>query len=342
MAALGIIGAIVSIIGAITGIGNAITSGIQNHQQMQQNQNIADQQAQIAREGMQKDVEMNQQNIEMQKEINDANIANQNQQNEIMRAREDNAIQRRAADLQAAGINPMLAGLQGASAQPGGMIAQQAPIADTSIGSRFAQNMIGLLDSLGQRESERRTRFNESMHETGRQMTALAAQLESFCKTNAEIRLLKAQYDNLNADTKKKFEEITKIQKEVEEKTVNIAKTKEDTKYIKEMITSEPFKRALLNAQTKAQYENIKMFQQRILNMKEERISEVIKQTEILQKIEIDKQTKAKIQKEVEILMIEGDIREFQRSMLKLDKTTSISKEYIQMFTSIFNSIWGK
>lgn len=47
------------------------------------------------------------------------NRAWQKEENEIMREREDTSVQRRQEDLEKAGINPMLAGLGGASAQPG-------------------------------------------------------------------------------------------------------------------------------------------------------------------------------------------------------------------------------
>lgn len=333
-----IIGAVISL---ILGVASIAVNAANNKASMEQNQQIANQQTQAIQEGKQTDLQMNQQNIEMQQQINEANIRNQNEQNAIMRAREDNAIQRRANDLQAAGINPLLAGLQGASAQPGTLMMQQAPIADTSIGSRFASNMINMLDSFGTREQERRQKTTENIHEVGRQTQGITGQLIDITKTKEELNLLKAQYNNLNTDTKKKFEEIVKIQKEVEEKTVNISKTKADTEYIREMITTEPLKRAMLNAQTKEHYENIKMFQQKVLNMREERISEVIRHTEILQKIEVDKEVKKKIQKEVEILMIQGDMMEFEKNMQKLDKVTNTSKTYVNMFTDIIKSIWS-
>lgn len=51
--------------------------------------------------------------------INKENLDFQREQNEIMRQREDNAIQRRSADLEKAGINKLLAGTDGASASGG-------------------------------------------------------------------------------------------------------------------------------------------------------------------------------------------------------------------------------
>lgn len=341
MGLLGIAGIITAVAGAVLGLGALIGGAVQSAQQMKQNQEILQQQQAAAEAGRQTDLQMNQQNIQAQKETNQANITNQNEQNAIMRAREDNAVQRRAEDLQAAGINPMLAGLQGASAQNGLMAVQQAPIADTSIGSRYATNILNLLDSFGAREQERRKNLTENLHETSRQATAISAQLTQIAKTKTEIKLMEAQYNNLSADTKKKFKEILKIQKEIEEKTANIAKSKEETKFIREMITTEPLKRALIRAQTKTQYKNIELTQQKILNLKEEKLHEIIKESETLERISLSQEAKKKIQQEVENLMIDNDIKDFARRMLVLDKTTSISKEYVQMFTSIMASIFN-
>lgn len=57
-------------------------------------------------------------NIKYQREANNQNIAFQRQENEITRMREDNAVQRRALDLQNAGLSKTLSAGSPASAQP--------------------------------------------------------------------------------------------------------------------------------------------------------------------------------------------------------------------------------
>lgn len=61
--------------------------------------------------------EANEQNIALQREINSQNIAFQQSENAITREREDNAVQRAAADMTAAGLSKTLAAGNPASAQ---------------------------------------------------------------------------------------------------------------------------------------------------------------------------------------------------------------------------------
>lgn len=63
----------------------------------------------------------------MQNKTNQQNQMMVQQENQIMREREDNSVQRRAEDLKQAGINPLLAGLGGASASSGQIVPMQAP-----------------------------------------------------------------------------------------------------------------------------------------------------------------------------------------------------------------------
>lgn len=85
------------------------------------------------------------------KAINNQNINFQSEQNSIMREREDNAIQRRSADLEKAGINRLLAGNEGANASGGlgapAMIPNMAADASkmiANIGGNITQDILNL------------------------------------------------------------------------------------------------------------------------------------------------------------------------------------------------------
>lgn len=103
-------------------------------------------------------------------------MAWQKQENEITRQREDNAIQRRMADLKASGINPIIAGGGGADVSSGGITPVQHYEKDESSGQMIAN------------------------------LVSQKAQLENI---NAQTKVAEAQAENVNAQTAK-IEEETK------------------------------------------------------------------------------------------------------------------------------------
>lgn len=105
-----------SVAAAAIGAGLSLTGGLFSNRT---NRKIAEQNMALQREA-------NQQNIDLTREINNQNIAFQQRENDITRMREDNAVQRAAADMTAAGLSKTLAAGNPASAS-----ALSAPQAST-------------------------------------------------------------------------------------------------------------------------------------------------------------------------------------------------------------------
>jgi hypothetical protein len=139
---------------------------------------------------------INEANISAQSDANAQNIAFQREQNEITRQREDNSIQRRVADLKAAGLNPVLAAGQGAASAP--MTAPRAEAA-RSEASKINEAAIGaslrnaIIDSLKQKAEL------DNIKAATQKAKAEAGAIES--KTQAEVDEIKARTTESGART---------------------------------------------------------------------------------------------------------------------------------------------
>lgn len=157
-------------------------------------------------------------------------------ENQIMREREDNAIQRQSRDMAAAGINPLLAGTAGgANAQLGGMPSlAQAPDESASLNA--------VADSLN----------------TGVANASSILEKPSNIKATEEtINKIKQEIENLQDDLKTSEKERDQIERNIQnmateearlwEEIFNIA---EDTELIKEKAISEQIYQSLMKSQT--------------------------------------------------------------------------------------------
>ena len=133
----------------------------------------------VANRNLEYQRQANEQNIALTREINNQNIAFQQNENAITRAREDNAVQRAASDMTAAGLSKTLAAGNPASAQ-----ALQAPSANTP--------QVKALN-------------NQFKYESALQKMNIASLMQNMAEKEKELDMKEdfnnAQIDNMKADT---------------------------------------------------------------------------------------------------------------------------------------------
>lgn len=112
------------------------------------------------------------------------------QMQQTMMDREDNAVQRRVADLKASGLSPVLAA--GSSAGAGAAYKSEAPQVNSNAGQYLSKQ--------GRAISEGFNSFN-AMSSVVDRMLATMQQEENISKTRVEQDLLRANMANINANT---------------------------------------------------------------------------------------------------------------------------------------------
>lgn len=121
------------------------------------------------------------QNLNLQREINSQNIAFQQRENDLTRAREDNAIQRAAMDMQASGLSKTLAAGHPASASS--LTAPQSQMIANQFKYESAMQKMNILDALQTMASKQKSIENETN------------------LTNSQVDKNEAEAENIRADT---------------------------------------------------------------------------------------------------------------------------------------------
>lgn len=212
-------------------------------------------------------------NATTQSSINSQNTAMAKQENDIMREREDNAVQRRANDLKLAGINPLLAGLGGASAQSGQLIPMQAPqINMPDFGEMYRDIMEGQNFKAQNKKIQSETALNQQ------QIKNLRASVKQIKETTSNIKqdtLLKLANTKIaEKDQMLKMAQIKIAQQQELEIKANTALAYQNADAIKRRVgieAAESASRIRLNAtQQKALLKGMESVQEDIKNKQKE------------------------------------------------------------------------
>lgn len=147
--------------------------------------------------------------------INKRNLKFQETQNNIMRSREDNAHQREAADLEAAGINKLMAGMNGAQAS-GGLGAPTAiPMQRNNVGEIIQNTGQGMAENV-----ERASRIKKAEAEINN-----INSITEFNNASMEERvaIINAQIGRINFENKETEAKILATMQGIDESEQNIA-----------------------------------------------------------------------------------------------------------------------
>ena len=169
----------------------------------------------------------------LQREQYEKTMEWQKSENAIMRQREDTAVQRRQADMAAAGINPLLAGMSGASASGGGIVSPPSVVIPTVQAPQIGQYFARAGDAISQ-SFKTRAEIDNIRAGTGKVKAETRKLFEDELKTKADTALVKAQTDVQRKAVSKMVKEIEYLGSQIDN-TKTLTKLNEVIKDIRDV-----------------------------------------------------------------------------------------------------------